>query len=139
MISTPSELRVSSKDLDVQVRCSLLLSGVLLAGASINQDPSPTATSQPLVACISQVALVVRDAPANEGDAKDSRLMPQVGKIPWSRKWRPALVFSPGKFHGQRSLVGYTVHGVAKSRTQLTTTSVGSPVPINSACLKSLH
>ena len=117
MISTPSELRVSSKDLDVQVRCSLLLSGVLLAGASINQDPSPTATSQPLVACISQVALVVRDAPANEGDAKDSRLMPQVGKIPWSRKWRPALVFSPGKFHGQRSLVGYTVHGVTKSRT----------------------
>ena len=77
--------------------------------------------------------------PANEGDSKGSRLMPQVGKIPWSGKWRPALVFSPGKFHGQRSLVGYTVHGVTKSRIRLTTTSVGSPVPIKSACLKSLH
>ena len=26
---------------------------------------------------------------------------------PWSRKWQPILVFLPGKFHGQRSLVGY--------------------------------
>ena len=34
----------------------------------------------------------------------------------WGRKWQPALVFLPGKSHGQRSLQG-TVHGVAKSRT----------------------
>ena len=32
---------------------------------------------------------------------------PWVGKIPWRRKWRPTPVFSPGKSHGQRSLVGY--------------------------------
>ena len=31
-----------------------------------------------------------------------------VGKIPWRRKWQPTLVFLPGKFHGQRSPVGYT-------------------------------
>ena len=42
-----------------------------------------------------------------------------VGMIPWSRKWQPTPVFLPEKFHGQRSLVGYTVHGVAKSWTQL--------------------
>ena len=24
----------------------------------------------------------------------------------WSRKWQPTPVFLPGKFHGQRSLVG---------------------------------
>ena len=29
-----------------------------------------------------------------------------VKKIPWSRKWQPAPVFLPGKFHRQRSLVG---------------------------------
>ena len=29
-----------------------------------------------------------------------------VGKIPWRRKWQPTPVFLPGKFHGQRSLVG---------------------------------
>ena len=38
-----------------------------------------------------------------------------VGKIPWSRKWLPTPVFLPGKFHGQRKLVGYIVHGVTKS------------------------
>ena len=31
-----------------------------------------------------------------------------VGKIPWRRKWKPTLVFSPGKSHGQRSLAGYS-------------------------------
>ena len=32
----------------------------------------------------------------------------RVGKILWSRKWQPTPVFLPGKFHGQRSLVGYS-------------------------------
>ena len=36
---------------------------------------------------------------------------PWVRKIPWSRKWQPAPVFFPGKFHGQRSLVGYRPWG----------------------------
>ena len=30
---------------------------------------------------------------------------PWVGKIPRRRTWQPTLVFLPGKFHGQRSLV----------------------------------
>ena len=42
-----------------------------------------------------------------------------VGKIPWSRKWQYTLVFLPGKYHEQRSLLGYIVHRVAKSQTQL--------------------
>ena len=29
-------------------------------------------------------------------------LNPWVRKIPWSRKWQPAPVFLPGKFHGRR-------------------------------------
>ena len=33
---------------------------------------------------------------------------------PWRRKWQPTPVFLPGKSHGQRSLAGYRVHGVAK-------------------------
>ena len=37
----------------------------------------------------------------------------------WRRKWQPTPVFFPGKSHGQRSLVGCTVHGVTKSQTQL--------------------
>ena len=39
-----------------------------------------------------------------------------VGKITWSKKWQPTLVFLPGKFLGQRNLVGYS-HRVAKSQT----------------------
>ena len=30
---------------------------------------------------------------------------PWVRKIPWRREWLPTLVFLPGEFHGQRSLV----------------------------------
>ena len=42
-----------------------------------------------------------------------------VRKIPWRTEKLPIPVFWPGEFHGQRSLAGYTAHGVAKSRTQL--------------------
>ena len=40
---------------------------------------------------------------------------PWIGKIPWKREWLPTLVFLPGEIHGERDLVGYTVHGVAHS------------------------
>ena len=30
-----------------------------------------------------------------------------VEKIPSRRKWQPTTVFFPGKFHGQKSVVGY--------------------------------
>ena len=40
-----------------------------------------------------------------------------VEKIPWRREWQPTPVFLPGEFHGQKSLVGYTVQGVAKNQT----------------------
>ena len=35
------------------------------------------------------------------------------------RQWHPTPVLLPGKSHGQRSLVGYTVHGVAEGWTRL--------------------
>ena len=41
---------------------------------------------------------------------------PWAGEIPWSRKWQSSPVFLPGKFH---RLGSYIVHGVSKSRTQL--------------------
>ena len=36
------------------------------------------------------------------------RVQSQVEEIPWRSKWQPSPVFLPGKFHGQRSLVGYS-------------------------------
>ena len=46
---------------------------------------------------------------------KICRFGPWVGKIPWSRKWQPSPVFLPGKFCGQRSLVGYSPWGHKES------------------------
>ena len=37
-----------------------------------------------------------------------SMFNPWVGKISWRRKWQPTPVLLPKKFHGQRSLVGYS-------------------------------
>ena len=57
----------------------------------------------------SQVVLVVKNLPANAsaGDVRH-RFDPWVRKIPWRREWQPTLVFLPGKFNGQRNLVGYS-------------------------------
>ena len=42
---------------------------------------------------------------------KKRRMDPWVGKTLWRRKWQPTPVCLPGKFHGQRSLVGYSPYG----------------------------
>ena len=42
---------------------------------------------------------------------------PWVEKIPRKREWVPTPVFLPGKFHGQRSLVGYSPWGHKESDT----------------------
>ena len=55
----------------------------------------------------------VKNLPANAGDSGDR--VPSLGKEdPWRRKWQPTPIFMPGKSHGQRSLMGYKIHGVTK-------------------------
>ena len=48
---------------------------------------------------------------------KRCRLEPWVEKILWRRKRQPSPVFLPGKFHGQRSLAGYSPWGGKESDT----------------------
>ena len=48
---------------------------------------------------------------------KRHRFNTWVGKIPWRRKWQPTPAFLPGKFHGQRSLAGYSPWGWKESDT----------------------
>ena len=36
---------------------------------------------------------------------------PWVRKMTYREKWQPSPVFLPGKFHGQRSLVDYSLWG----------------------------
>ena len=38
---------------------------------------------------------------------------------PLEKEWLPIPVFLPEELHGERSLAGYTVHGVEKSQTRL--------------------
>ena len=42
---------------------------------------------------------------------------PWVRKIPWRREWQPTLVFLPGEFHEQKSLVGYSPCGLKELDT----------------------
>ena len=69
----------------------------------------------------SQVALVVKNPPANAENVRDAGSIPGVGKIPWRRAWQSALVFLPGESHGQRSLEGYSPWGCKElDRTEAT-------------------
>ena len=45
------------------------------------------------------------------------RFNPWVRKFLWRRKWQPALVFLPEKFHGQRKLAGNSPWGLKESDT----------------------
>ena len=64
----------------------------------------------------SQVALVLKNLPANAGDIRDMSSIPGWGeKISWRRKWQPTPVFLPGESHGQRNLVGYSPQGRKES------------------------
>ena len=53
-----------------------------------------------------QVVLVVKNPPAGAAD---------LGLIPGRRKWQYTPVFLPGKFHGQRSLAGYSPRDAKES------------------------
>ena len=54
----------------------------------------------------SQVALVVKNLPANTGDMR-LEFDPRIRKIPWRRAWQPTPVFLLEKSNGQRKLAGY--------------------------------
>ena len=55
--------------------------------------------------------------PANAGDAKEVGSIPGLGRLPGRGKWQPTPVFLPGKFHGQRCLVGCSPWGHKDSDT----------------------
>ena len=69
---------------------------------------------------VSQVALVVKNLPANAGDTRDVGSISGLGRSPWRRAWQPTPVFLPGESQGQGSLVGCHLWG----HTDLDTTEV---------------
>ena len=55
-----------------------------------------------------ELSHLVKNPPANAGDARDAGSIAGSGKSPGVEKWHPNPVFLPGKSHRQRSLVGYS-------------------------------
>ena len=58
---------------------------------------------------------LVKNVPANAGDARVCGFDPWGGKIPWHGKEQPTPVFLPGGSHRQRSLGGYSPWGHKES------------------------
>ena len=58
---------------------------------------------------------VLKTPSANAGDSRRLGFSPWVEEISWRKEWLLTVVFLPGEFHGQRSVVGI-IHGVAKSQ-----------------------
>ena len=52
-------------------------------------------------------SVVKKIHPQCRRDTGDGGLIPGSGRPPWRRAWQPTPIFLPGKFHGQRTLVGY--------------------------------
>ena len=60
------------------------------------------------------VALVVKNPPANAGDARDVGSIPGLGRSP-RREWQSTAVFWSEESHRQRSLAGYSPWGHKES------------------------
>ena len=59
------------------------------------------------------MVLVVKNPPAHAGHARNTGSISGLGRSPGNGNLTP--VFLPGKFHGQRSLVGYSPWGLKES------------------------
>ena len=58
---------------------------------------------------------MVKNPPANAGDARDMGWIPGLERPPWRRKWQPSPVFFSGESHGQGSPMGYSPWGCTES------------------------
>ena len=68
-----------------------------------------------MVPGFSQVALVVKNPPANAGDARDAGSIPESGRSPGGGLGNPLQYSFLENPHRQRSLVGYSPRGHKES------------------------
>ena len=86
---------------------------ILVSGEHLDL-PNVSVLTQLPAGWASQVALVVKNSPANAGDMRHG-FSPWIGKVPRRKAWEPTPVFLPGESHGQRSLIGYSPWGHTES------------------------
>ena len=63
--------------------------------------------------CASLMAQMVKHLPA----VQETWVQSLRWEDPWRREWQPTPIFLPEEFHGQRSLVGYSLWGRKDSDT----------------------
>ena len=73
-------------------------------------------------------SLVGKEFACNAGDPGS---IPGLGRSLGEGKWQHTSVFSPGEYHGQRSLPGSPVHGVTRVRHNLETKPRAKPSDIH--------
>ena len=81
----------------------------------------------------SQVAPVLENLPANAGNTREVSLIPGW-EDPLGKKVATTPVFLPGKFHGQKSLTGYSLWGHKES--DLTEQIFGKTIALNAILTK---
>ena len=82
--------------------------------SSINKYGSIYLIIHPCNTCVSFGASLVKNPPANIGDTGS---IPGSGRSPGREHGNPPTpVFSPGEFHGQRSLESYSPWGCTESK-----------------------
>ena len=83
----------------------------------------------------SQVALVVKNLPANAGDRSDTGLIPGSGRLPWGGNGNP-LQYSCLGNPMDRVAWWAAVHRVAKSQTRTEVTSHTCTLLVRKQCLQ---
>ena len=84
------------------------------------------------------------DGKASACNAGDPGSIPGLGRFPWRRKWQPTPVLLPRKFHGWKSLVGYSPWGHEESdmterlhfHFSLSCIGEGNGNPLQCSCLE---
>ena len=75
-----------------------------------------------------------KESTCQAGDARDAHLIPGSGRSVGEGNGQPTLVLLPGKFHGQRSLVGYSSWGCKELDTTEHTRKELSPREALAVC-----
>ena len=83
----------------------------------------------------SQVVLV-KNSSVSAGRPKRCGFHLWVGKILWRRAWQLTPIFLPGKFHGWRSLVGYSPCRVRGDLATKPYPGEGNGNPLQCSCLE---
>ena len=83
-----------------------------------------------------QVALVVKNPPANAGDSRDAGSIPGSGRSPHKIPFgQSSLVFLPEESHRQRSLAGYSPQGHAVGHAWSALVGEGNGTPLQHSFL----